>query len=237
MWRKAGRWVVIGIGRLLAKILFKLTIIGQENLPPNGPLIIISNHFSWFEPALLGLYLPYPITFMAANELLNHPLFRLITLPLDIIPVRRGQPDRQAIQAALQTLHKNGYLSIFPEGGIDPNLQERLARGETIPLDEGQNSRHSAQLIPARPGAAYLAVKSQSPILPVTFLGTEKAMANIRRGRRTPVTMTIGPCFGPLTLPKLPSRKRKEQLNQLGDEMMRHLATLLPPENRGPYAN
>ena len=61
-------------------------------------------------------------------------------------------------------------------------------------------------------------------------------MPNLRRLRRTPVRMIIGPVFGPLVIdPTLPKAERRALLDEMGHEMMRHMAALLPLENRGPY--
>jgi 1-acyl-sn-glycerol-3-phosphate acyltransferase len=224
--------------RLISKAWIKLTIVGRENVPSAGPLIIISNHFSWFEPPLLGIHLPNRPSFFAAAELAEQSrLLKYIFSPFDVIAVRRGRVDRAALWAALQRLEQGGHLLIFPEGGIDPDLQEAVASGRSIPLDEGQNARLSAQLIPARPGAAFLAVKSQVRILPVAFLGTEQVLNNMRHWRRTPVTMRIGVPFGPLPMePGLRGAARRAYLDEMGHAMMRQVAALLPVENRGPYA-
>ena len=83
---------------------------------------------------------------------------------------------------------------------------------------------------------AYLAVRSGAPVLPTACLGTERIAANLRRLRRTPVRLIIGPVFGPLVVDEsLSKTERRERLDELGHEMMRHMAALLPPENRGPY--
>lgn len=239
MLRTILRHILLLIGRILSKLIFKLTITGQEHLPSanNSPLLIISNHFSWFEPFLLGIHLrQYNIRFYAAAELKENLLLRPIFYTFRPILVRRGQVDRQALSEAIQTLQAGGTIAIFPEGGIDPNLRERISRGEMVAGVQGQTFRENAQLIEARPGAAYLAVRTQAPILPVAFLGTEQTLNNLRRGRRTAVSMTIGPHFGPFPpLPKMEKHQRRHHLNQLTDTIMRQLADLLPPANRGPY--
>ncbi len=233
------RHLLLLIGRILSKLIFKLTITGQEHLPPanNGPLLIISNHFSWFEPFLLGIHLrQYNIRFYAAAELKEKVLFRPILYTFHPILVHRGQVDRRALREAIQTLESGGTVAIFPEGGIDPDLRDRINRGEMVHEVQGHMSRESAQLIDARPGAAYLAVRTQTPILPVAFLGTEQTLNNLRRGRRTAVSMTIGPLFGPYPpLPKTTKHQRRQHLDQLADNMMCQLAALLPPAHRGPY--
>lgn len=226
------------LGRVLSNVLIRLTITGRENLPDTGPLIIISNHFSWFEAPLLGIHLPYLLTFFMAAELPEQSVWlKLIVYAVDVIPVQRGRVDRSALRQASQVLDQQGFLIIFPEGGIDPDLSEAVANGRPIPMSEGQNTRLSAQLIPARSGTAYLAAASGAKLLPVTFLGTERIQENLRKFKRTPVEMCIGQPFGPLTLePGLRGRDRRARLDELGDQMMQRLADLLPPANRGPYA-
>ncbi len=124
----------------------------------------------------------------------------------------------------------------MPEGGIDPELRDITAQGGRIDLMVGQNARLSGQLISPRPGAAFLAVRSGASILPIAFVGTELAQQNIRRLRRAAVSMRIGPVFGPLKITDgRHGHARRQQLDEYGHEMMRHLARLLPPENRGPY--
>lgn len=232
------RYLLVFFGRyVLSKLFFKLTITGRQHLPQDGPLIIITNHFSWFEAPLIILHLPYKVSFLAATELQRFRLFRLLMPIFDLIPIWRGQVDRAALRRARQTLDQGGVIGILPEGGVNPELQALVASGQPINEVEGHTSRPSAQLIKARPGAAYLAVHSQAAILPVAFLGTEQILQNVKRLRRTPVTLHIGPAFGPLTLEKgVHGPARRQRLGKLGDLMMAHIAALLPPENRGPYA-
>ena len=222
---------------LVIKILVKLTITGQENLPDGDePLILIGNHFSLLEPPLIGLYLPYDMTFFAAAELQKHPFIRLLYSAADVILVHRNQADRAALRQALEALAQGKNLLIMPEGGIDPAHRDALASGQETAVNEDVNSRLSAELIPARPGSAYLATRSQAKALPIAVLGGEQVLGNLRRWRRTKVTMRIGAAFGPLQLdPSLRGVARRAQLDAFGDEMMRHIAALMPPENRGPY--
>lgn len=229
--------ILRGLVRFLFWLFIDLEITGKENLTEERPLIIIANHFSLFESALIELNLPAKITFFAAVELEQNAGVRLLLSVVDAIMVHRSRADREALRQALAVLEAGGCLQIMPEGGIDPELRDTLARGEERPFTEGMNSRLSAQLIEARPGTAYLATRSQARILPIAFLGTEHILGNFRRLKRTKVTMHIGPVFGPLVLdPALRGPARRQQLDAYGDELMRHIAALLPPENRGPYS-
>jgi 1-acyl-sn-glycerol-3-phosphate acyltransferase len=224
--------------RFMLWLFVKLEITGEEHLTEERPLLVICNHFSLLEPALLEIHLPFKMTFFAAAELLQNSSTRLLLSVVDSIMVQRSRADRAALQQALAVLDEGGVLQIMPEGGIDPELRDVLASGEERPFTEGMNSRLSAQLIEARPGTAYLATRSQARILPIAILGAEQVEANMRRLKRTKVTMHIGPAFGPLTLdPTLRGPARRRQMDAYGDEMMVHIAALMPQENRGPYAN
>lgn len=224
--------------RFLLWLFVRLEIEGEEHLTEERPLILICNHFSLLEPALLEIHLPFKVTFFTAVELLQNSFTRLLVSVIDKILVHRSRADRAALRQAAALLESGGRLLIFPEGGIDPEIRDVMASGEERPFTEGMNSRLSAQLIEARPGTAYLATRSQARILPIAVWGTELVEANMRRFKRTKVTMRIGPAFGPLPLdPTLRGPARRRQLEAYGDEMMYHIAALMPPENRGPYAS
>lgn len=236
MLRKILRVILQPLGLLLSKLFFKLTISGEEHVPAGGPLIVISNHFTWWEAPLLMIHLPFTTSFIAAKELERFWWYRFFAYVYELIPIWRGQVDRQAIQMASKRLEAGQVVGIFPEGGVDPDLQEAIANGEMIMQTGGHIVRQKPELIRSRPGAAFLAVRSQAPILPVAFLGTENTAVNLRKFRRTPVRMIIGPVFGPLQMPdNLRGTARRGALNELGDVMMYHLAAVMPPENQGLY--
>jgi 1-acyl-sn-glycerol-3-phosphate acyltransferase len=232
------RSLIRGFVRLLFRLGLELEIEGLEHAPPAGPLIIIGNHFSIFEAPLLMLFLPYGdrVTWLAATELQESRILKLLIRLFNIIPIWRGQPDRAALHRAFEWLDGGGVVGIMPEGGVDESLRHLTTAGVQTGLHGGPTSRDDPQLITPRPGAAYLAVRSGAPVLPTACLGTECVIANLRRLRRTPVRLIIGPVFGPLTIdPALPKAERRAQLDEMGHEMMRHMAALLPPQNRGPY--
>lgn len=233
------RSLIRGLIRLLFRMGLKLEIEGWEHVPPGGPLVVIGNHFSIYEAPILMVFLPYKdrLTWLAATELQESLILKALIRLFNVIPIWRGQPDREALRRALAWLGDGGVIGIMPEGTVDESLRRLTSTGQQTGLHGGPSSRLDAQLITPRPGAAYLAVRSGAPVLPVAFLGTERIAHNIKHLRRTPVRMIIGPVFGPLVIdPALPKPARREALDELGHEMMRHMAVLLPPENRGPYA-
>lgn len=231
------RQFLLAVGWILSKILLKVTIDGAANVPSTaGPLIVISNHFSWFDAPLLALCLPFQPAFLVATESQRKWWVRAFILLFNGIPIWRGQVDRGAFQKAVQALNTGQVVGVFPEGGINPELADLIARGQVIPELRGNTSRTSAKLVRPRSGTALLAVMSKAHILPVGLIGTERILNNIRNWRRTPVTVRIGPAFGPLQIdPQLTGRARRQRLDELADAMMQRIAILFPPENRGYY--
>jgi 1-acyl-sn-glycerol-3-phosphate acyltransferase len=91
-------------------------------------------------------------------------------------------------------------------------------------------------LRPARPGTAYLAARTGAPLLPIGLDGLVDLFPSLRRGRRAIVTVKIGKQFGPFrTEGRGPARR--EQLDDIGDQIMQHIAELLPPERQGVYSS
>jgi 1-acyl-sn-glycerol-3-phosphate acyltransferase len=231
------RRLLLGIGHLSSPLLFDLNVEGLHHVPSRPePLLLIANHFSWFDAPILSLQLPIPPVFLVATEAHERRWVALLLHLFEAIPIWRGQVDRTALRRAVDVLQQEKIVGIFPEGGINPELAEQVARGEVIPDLRGNTGRQSAQLVRARAGVALLAVMSNVRILPVGLLGTERILANLPRGRRTPITMRIGAPFGPLQIdPALSGQARRRQLDALADHMMGHIAVLLPAENRGYY--
>ena len=229
-------FLVIRFFRLFFWFWARVEIIGYENFPARGPYILIANHFSQYEVPLLGILPPQMPHFFAAEELGRYRLMRLAMWTNGSIPIRRGQADREGLRRAFQLLEEGRTIAIFPEGGITKVSIEAAARGELTHEMHDQNVRHEAQLLPARPGTAYIATHSQVPLVPVAVLGTEKMAENIKHWRRTEIKVVIGRPFGPLGGENgLRGRDKRAYLEELGHQMMFQLAELMPAEHRGVY--
>ena len=229
---------LLGIGHVLSKVLLRVTIIGRENIPQQGPVIVTANHFSWFDAPLLTLCLPLKPAFLVATESRRFWYVRMFMRAFESIPIWRGTADRNAIRAALLRLNQGQSVGIFPEGGIDPVNAGRRDQGEQIREASyvDTTSRTDAQLTFPQPGTAYLAVQSKARILPVGLIGTERILDNIIRFRRTEVIVSIGQSFGPLDLaPSLNKHERRQHMDLFAQEIMQRIAMLFPPENQGPY--
>jgi 1-acyl-sn-glycerol-3-phosphate acyltransferase len=205
--------IVRGILRSLSKIAFYLLsdirFEGKENLPNSGPLLVIANHFSFIDPAAVIRSLPYPIEFVGGAAFPHAPkLVQFIPQLWGYYPVFRGTGSRYALRAAEQILKQNGVLGIMPEGGSWAEV-----------------------LRPARPGAAYLASQTGAKVLPLGIFGLN-AIFPFRLGKRPKAVIRIGKPVGPfLTTGK--GRERREQLDQIGLELMKSIAALLPDQYRG----
>jgi 1-acyl-sn-glycerol-3-phosphate acyltransferase len=189
-------------------------VTGREHLPEQGPLLVVGNHFSFLDPVALIAISPWPIEFVGGFRTPNAPpLVSFLRELWGFYPVYRGTGSQVAFRAAQAVLAQRGVMGIFPEG----------------------SSAH-ALLRPPRPGAAFMAARSRTRILPVGFDGLIDVFPSLRKGRRARVTIRIGEPFGPVDAPGR-GRQRRQRLEEIGHEIMFRLAELLPPERRGHYSD
>lgn len=232
-----GRHAILPFGRLLGRAIMDVNVEGKEHLPQNGePVMVIANHFGWFDAPLLTLYLPFQPAFLIATESYRKWWVRAFASMFHSVPIWRGQVDRDAFKTAIKTLDSGISLGVFPEGGINPELADRIARGEQIHQFRGLMSRRGGILARAKPGTALLAVMSKARILPAGLIGSEHVLENVQHYRRSKVTLRLGPMFGPLQIePGVRGADRRRRIDRLADAMMARVAALFPPEQRGPY--
>ncbi|HWR65543.1 MAG TPA: lysophospholipid acyltransferase family protein [Bellilinea sp.] len=211
--RKAIRAVLRTLIRGAFAVLADFNVIGTENLPKEGPLLVIGNHFSFLDPvALIGM-LPFPLEFIGGSQMPNAPgAVSWLARVYGVLPVRRGSISRDSLRASRKVLNDKGVLGIFPEGGSWATV-----------------------LRPARPGSAYLATCTHANILPVGLDGLIDLFPSIRAGRRPKITFNIGKPFGPFFVSDRGVADR-QRLDDLGHEFMRRIAELIPAERRGHYS-
>ena len=138
---------------IIFKLFFRLKVSGQENIPQNGPFIIVANHSSLLDPIILGISIKPKIIFVAAAYLFEIGWLGYLLRKANSIPVQR-ENDIKAIKQSLKILRQGRVLGIFPEGGIDRQKNN----------------------LPVRAGAAYLATKAGAPIVPVRIKGADRAL-------------------------------------------------------------
>lgn len=232
------RRIILAIGRTIGRVFLNIRVEGTQNLPRSRePLLVMSNHFGWFDAFILTLFLPFQPVFIIATESQRMWYVRWFMNLFDGIPIWRGQVDREAFRIALRMLDQGRSVGIFPEGGINPELAERIARGEQM-TGEAPRARIGGKLARAKPGTALLATMSRKRVLPIALLGTDVIGDNLRRLRRSAVTVRVGPIFGPIQHSAMGTGKeRRERLDEISDGMMRRVAVMFPPDKRGPYAD
>ena len=186
----------------LAHTMFRLESSGRENVPATGPVLLVSNHSSVLDPALIGSALARQLTFLAKAELFDLPLFGGLIRRVNARPIRREGADPSALRTAMRALEDGGALLIFPEG----------TRG-----DEGI-------IRSAKTGAGMLAVLSGAPVVPIYIQGSGRAWP---RGRKLPrpakVTVTFGAA---LRFEAQRGADRKRQYEIASREMMEAITRL-----------
>lgn len=158
--------------RVVLLLLRRWKVVGKDNMPHQGGVIVVSNHTSYWDPLAVGCALNRPIHYMAKAELFQNSLFAGLIRGLNAFPVERGKSDRNAIRYAVNLLTTGQVLGIFPEG-------TRSATGE---------------LQRAHLGAAMLAFKAGVPVVPVGISGS-KGIFNpleVRIGQPLPLPPVSG---------------------------------------------
>ena len=212
--RRFIRGVMRGIIYILFDLLSDLEISGREHLPAGGPLLVAANHFSFIDPALVVRVTPWPLEVIGGAQLPYAPFDGTWILKLwGYFPTHRGTCSRTALRSAEAVLAQGGVVGIAPEGGAWATV-----------------------LRPARPGAAFLATRTGARILPVGIDGATDVFPSLRNGRRAHVTVRIGELFGPFQAGER-GQKYRCRLDEIGHEIMQHIAELIPPERRGYYSD
>jgi len=194
--------------------LANLDIAGEENLPDGGPLLVVANHFSFVDPAAMIRAVPWPLEFIGGFQMPNAPAaVRGLPKLWGYYPVHRGSFSTDSLRAAEAILEQDGVLGIFPEAG-----------------------NWATVLRPARPGAAFLAVRTGARILPMGFANLNQIFPTLRKGRRARIAIRIGRPFGPFHAEGR-GRDRRPKLEAIGHEIMERIAELIPPEKRGHYSD
>ena len=182
---------------------------GLENVPKQGPLLVIANHLSNMDPVLMSCSIPRRLNFLSKRGIFKPGVAQFLRT-YGAYPVDRDGQDLDGFNWCKRTLAAGGAICMFPEA-------QRVPKGG---------------MIKALPGSAFLALRTNAPILPVAITGTAHIgpipQVFFPTGK---ITVRIGKVFA------LPStnRVRRELLDELTTGMMLRVAELLPPEYRGHY--
>jgi 1-acyl-sn-glycerol-3-phosphate acyltransferase len=205
--------------RLFGRAISRVTIEGAtDEIPREGPLIIAANHASNLDVPVIGSWLipllGRRIHWLGKKELFDWPIIGWVAASGGVHPVDRGGADVEAFRLAQRILDEGHVLFVFPEGtrSRDGALQE------------------------ARDGIALLALRTGAPIVPVGISGSDRVWP---KGQRLPhpggrVTVRVGRPFRPAD--ELPDGTARSTAKRLATQLvMRRIADLLPPRQRGVY--
>lgn len=131
--------------RIYSRIILRTRIIGADNIPADGPVVIMSNHISLLDPPLIGAAISRKIHFMAKEELFKNPLIGWVLKQLGAFPVKRGSGDTKAFKQALKVLRSGGVLGVFPEGTRYPEGKLGKPHGGSAAIA----LRGGARIVPA----------------------------------------------------------------------------------------
>ena len=163
------RW----IGTWVLRPFYRVRVHHRERIPATGPVVLVANHSAYVDGPLLFGLLGRRAVFWVKQEMFAGVVGRGL-LRIGQLPVRRGEPDRRPLTAAITVLRAGGLVGVFPEG-----------------------TRGSGEMAAAQHGAAWLARTSGATVLPVVCRGTRRP-DGARRRWRPRVDISVGE---PLTIP------------------------------------
>lgn len=181
-----------------------MTLIGMENVPVEGGVILAPNHVSYADPPAAGCRLRRQVHYMAKEELFRCKPLGAWMRAVGTFPVRRGTADRKALKTAMRLLSEGRVVCIFPEG----------TRSESGALGESEL------------GIGLIALKTRAPIVPVALIGTKNLFSSkSRKKKRRGIRVVYGE---PLTFPDLyESRESRHAVREIGRRTMDALSLLM----------
>jgi len=207
------RRFVILFFRILTRIICRIHDEPLMKVPQEGPLIIVTNHTNILEvPLVYAALQPRPIGGFSAAKRWKVWWSRWLLNAVGAIPLHRGEADISAMRKGLEWLHKGNILVMAPEG----------------------TRSYTGQLQKGHPGIVLLAMRTGAPILPLVFYGHEHFKENMLRLRRTDFYFAVGESF---FLDAQEEKLTRPLRQEMVDEIMYKMAQLLPPQNRGFYAD
>jgi 1-acyl-sn-glycerol-3-phosphate acyltransferase len=164
-------WLGYHLSRLLAKVFFGFRIIHRERVIQTGPVILATNHQSFFDPPLAGNAADRAIYFLAKKSLMDVPILGWLLPRLNVIPVNLERGDRSALKALIRVLSAGDCALVFPEGTRTPD----------------------GNLQPAEPGLGLIIAKTRAPVVPMRIFGAYDAWPIGGKMRLGPnITIVVG---------------------------------------------
>ena len=165
----------------------RLKVVGEQNIPAIGSVLIVSNHISQIDPPIMGVaVLPRKSHYMSKAELFRMPFVRRAVYRMGAFPVERGGADRRALRLARDILARGDVLLMFPEG--------------TRYLD--------GRLRPGMPGAGSLGLEPGVTVVPAAIWGSHRIFRKVK--------VAFGPPLDLSDIPAGPrSRRSREAVDRM----------------------
>jgi len=186
--------------KIMFKLLNRLEIIGVENIPTNGPALLVANHVSNWDPPVLGAAANRQVCFLAKEELFRIPVLNFLLPAWGAVPIKRGRGDREAISKSMEILSDGKVLGIFIEGTRNRENPDKLGK------------LHS--------GPAMFALKNNAPVVPTLLLNTQTIGKSFKK---------VKVIFGkPIYLTNDPALEKKELYAKATQEIADAIESLRP---------
>lgn len=197
--------------RFLLFFFVKIDKSELNRIPSHGPLLLVANHINFLDaPALITHLEPRPLAAFVKKETWDNPFLGFLFNVWGGIPIDRGTADFAAFKAAKDAIKDGKIFAVTPEG----------TRSESGLLQRGKS------------GIAILADKCKAPILPIAFYGQEEFKTNIKKLKRTKMTVKVGYPFMVYLNGDIID---KETMQEMADAIMLEIAELMPEKYYGVY--
>jgi 1-acyl-sn-glycerol-3-phosphate acyltransferase len=174
---------------MIVSLLYRIRVEGGENVPEEGPAVLVANHVSFMDPLIVNAATRRPPRFVMYYRIFNIPVLRFIFRTAKAIPIAGRKEDEALMERAFaevdQTLADGGLVCIFPEGGIT----------------------RDGEILPFRPGIERIVAARPVPVVPIALRGLwgsvfsrkDSALGRMRLPRRfrARIEVAIGPPVPP----------------------------------------
>jgi len=201
------------LSKIVARLFFGFRIVHRERMIEEGPVILASNHQSYFDPPLVGICSRRGVYYLARKTLLQVPLLGKLLPEINVIPVDRDGNDMSALKAVIRTVKAGNGVLLFPEGTRSPD----------------------GKLLPGKAGIGLVIAKTRAPVQPVRIFGSHEAFPKgSGKISAVPITVVVGEAirFSDAELdPEGCGGDERALYQMLSDRVMAAIAELSLPES------
>ncbi|MCH9021300.1 MAG: 1-acyl-sn-glycerol-3-phosphate acyltransferase [Planctomycetes bacterium] len=191
------------IEHIIACSFYDVRFLGRNNCPKKGPVVLVCNHQSYFDPLLCGLLINRECDFMAKIELFKNPLFGRFLRSVNTFPVDQEKIDVASIRVTINRLKQNRVVVLFPEG-------QRTMNGHLQSL---------------KSGFELIARKSRATILPVVIDGAFKVWPYNKKYPNIQLPIRVM-CGRPIPYDQLSKLSRKEIVDEISKQFRNMMTDL-----------